>query len=479
MFVWQKMVLLSLIISLHAANLLAQAPDTMWTRTYGGTTDDRGYSVQQTADGGYIIAGLTYRGFSDVYLIKTDTSGDTLWTRTYGGERSDEGYSVRQTADGGYIVAGYTRSGYNSPDVYLIKTDASGDTLWTRTYGGIGDDRGYSVELTADGGYIVAGVSIGDLYLIKTDGTGDTLWTRTYGGMRTDEGWSVKQTADGAYIVAGYTNSFGAGSSDFYLIKTDTFGDTLWTRTYGGAGYDYSFSVQQTADGGYIVAGRTSSFGAGYDDAYLIKTDASGDSLWTRTYGGERNDGGYSVQQTADGGYIVAGYTRSFGTGGYHDVYLIKTDASGDTLWTRTYGGTSLDFGFSVQQTADGRYVIAGWTYSFGAGGSDVYLIRLDSETGIGDKDNEPMLREFALIRNFPNPFNASTSIRYGLPEQSDVRIEIYNLLGQRVATIYDGLQDAGEHSITWDASGFPSGVYFARLEVGDYSESLKLVLLK
>ena len=322
MFVWQKMVLLSLIISLHAANLLAQAPDTMWTRTYGGTTDDRGYSVQQTADGGYIIAGLTYRGFSDVYLIKTDTSGDTLWTRTYGGESSDEGYSVRQTADGGYIVAGYTRSGYNSPDVYLIKTDASGDTLWTRTYGGIGDDRGYSVELTADGGYIVAGVSIGDLYLIKTDGTGDTLWTRTYGGMRTDEGWSVKQTADGGYVIAG-------------------------------------------------------------------------------------------------------------------------------------------------------------WTYSFGAGGSDVYLIRLDSETGIGDKDNEPMLREFALIRNFPNPFNASTSIRYGLPEQSDVRIEIYNLLGQRVATIYDGLQDAGEHSITWDASGFPSGVYFARLEVGDYSESLKLVLLK
>ncbi|MHC4540800.1 MAG: hypothetical protein ACYS74_13625, partial [Planctomycetota bacterium] len=161
---------------------------------------------------------------------------------------------------------------------------------------------------------------------------------RTYGGSGDDIGSSVQQTTDGDYIVAGYTYSFGTGSSDVYLIKTDPSGDTLWTRTYGGSDIDYGYSVLQTTDGDYIVAGETQSFGAGPGDVYLIKTDPSGDTLWTRTYGGNGHDWGQSVQQTTDGGYIVSGQTNSFGPG-QADVYLIKTDAVGDTLWTRTYGG--------------------------------------------------------------------------------------------------------------------------------------------
>jgi len=167
-----------------------------------------------------------------------------------------------------------------------------------------------------------------------------SIFQKTYGGGLNDLGWAVEQTNDGGYIVAGSAESFGAGAADFYLIKTDANGDTLWTRTYGGGGDDFGRAVEQTTDGGYIVAGYTTSFGAGVEDVYLIKTDTNGDTLWTKTYGGAGDDRGWAVEQTTDGGYIVAGGTLSFGAGG-NDVYLIKTDANGDTLWTRTYGGSS------------------------------------------------------------------------------------------------------------------------------------------
>jgi len=209
--------------------------------------------------------------------------GDTLWTRTYGGIYDDAAYSVDQTTDGGYICAGWTVS-FGGLDFYLVKTDASGDTQWTRIYDHDGDNEAYSAQQTTDGGYIIAGWTVGmNFYLVKTDAGGNTLWTRTYGGSMSDWAYSVQQTTDGGYIIAGFTYSFGAGNSDCYLVKTNADGDTLWTRTYGGSFNDEAYSVQQTTDGGYIIAGRTGSFGAGYSDIYLVKTDAGGDTLWTRT----------------------------------------------------------------------------------------------------------------------------------------------------------------------------------------------------
>ena len=358
-----------------------------WQRTYGGTSNDDGYSVQQTTDGGFIVAGYTNSygtGNGDVYLVKTNAQGDTLWTKTYGGPSLDWASSVQQTTDGGYIIAGNTESyGAGACDVYLVKTNASGDTLWTRTYGGATYDEGESVQQTADGGYIIAGntyssgAGVCDVYLIKTDAHGETLWTRIYGGYW-DQGFSVQQTTDGGYIVAGQTWHYYEMDYDVYLIKTNAQGDTLWTRTHGGPDYsEGGRSVRQTADGGYIIAG------SGGGNVYLIKTNAQGDTLWTRTYGGPSWGEGHSVQQTSDGGFIVAGYTESFGAGD-SNVYLIKTNALGDTVWTRTYGGPSWDEGNSVQQTTDGGYIIAGWTSSFGAGGRDFYLIRTDANLDVG-----------------------------------------------------------------------------------------------
>jgi hypothetical protein len=375
---------------------------TTFERTYGDIHDEGGSAVQQTSDGGYIIAGYTHSfgsGKSDVYLIKTDADGDTLWTRTYGGIDYDFGYHVQQVADSGYIIVGSTRSfGAGGEDVYLIKTDAKGNTLWTKTFGGSSDDWGYCVQQTSDTGYIIVGYtdSFGagpsDVYLIKTDADGDTLWTRTYGGSNHDGGLFVQQTSDGGYIITGLSRSFNVGLTfpvnDVYLVKTDAKGNILWSRTYGSARDDMGSCVQQTTDGGYIIAGYTWPSGAPDTDVYLVKTNAKGDTLWTRNYGilldmHTESDQGYSVQQTSDGGYIIAGQKYHSVLSGntlytFPAVYLIKTDSTGDTLWTRTYGGKNMDVGKSIYQTSDRGYIVVGWTESFGSGGRDVYLIKTD-----------------------------------------------------------------------------------------------------
>jgi hypothetical protein len=449
--------------------LVFSVPAQAWERAYGGSDIDVGYSVCETSDGGYIITGGTYSfdaGSSDVYLIKTDASGDTIWTRTYGGGDWDVGRSVCETSDGYYIIAGETW--YFDPfsaDVYLIKTDASGDSIWTRTYGGSDGDYGYSVCETSDGGYIIAGYTFsfgagnGDVYLIKTDASGDTIWTRTYGGSKGDGSNSVCETSDGGYIITGGTGSFGAGSSDVYLIKTDASGDTIWTRTYGGGEPDDGNSVCETSDGGYIITGETWSFGAGNADVYLIKTDASGDTIWTRTYGASEVDEGKSVCETSDGYYIIAGSFYSMDA-----VYLIKTDASGDTIWTRTYGGCGKEWGSSVQETSDGGYIITGFTNSFGAGDDDVYLIKTDADGNSGGVEEAKETRSApGLLLEVQSPSEGKLDLSFFLPGSGLAKVELYDAAGKRVGVIEDGESQAGWHHITRQLS-MPCGIYFVQL---------------
>jgi hypothetical protein len=366
-----KNLILTLIITLPLT-LLGQG----WEKTFGGEDGDYGYSVQQTTDGGYIITGSTSsfgNGQSDVYLIKTDENGNEQWSKTFGGEDGDYGHSVQQTTDGGYIITGSTTSFVNgSWDVYLIKTDENGNEQWSQTFGGEDYDGGYSVKQTNDGDYILCS---DNGLLLKTNENGNEQWSQTYVGI---EGRSVQQTTDGGYIITGGTSSFGNGGFDIYLIKTDGYGNELWSQTFGDENFEVGYSVQQTTDGGYIITGVTNSFGNGQSDVYLIKTDENGNEQWSKTFGGEDGDYGYSVQQTTDGGYIITGSTSSFGNGEY-DVYLIKTDENGNELWSQTIGveGDG-DYGRSVQQTNDGGYIITGFTYSFGNGGNDIYLIKTD-----------------------------------------------------------------------------------------------------
>jgi hypothetical protein len=417
---WVRGLILALLnVSLVALFTEYAYAQVRFAKTYGGTSDDMARFVQQTSDGGYIVVGET-NSFGEfelaIFLIKTDAKGNVQWAKTYEVMDFEYAYSVQQTSDGGYIVAGLTTHFRGNLDILLIKTDANGNVIWAKTYEGTDYDYVSSVQQTSDGGYIVTGLtgSFGagesDIFLIKTDAKGNIQWAKTYGGTSYDEAFSVQQTSDGGYIVAGLTRSFGAVGDDIFLIKTDAKGNIQWAKTYGGKGSERASSVRQTADGGYIVAGYTDSFGAGEKDIFLIKTDANGNIIWAKTYGGEFDDKASSVQQTSDGGYIVAGYTGSFGDGDWN-IFLIKTDAKGNIQWAKTYGETdTIDReAYSVQQTSDGGYILAGTTISFGAGERDIFLIKTDAKGNIGScsivQDASPIVNNapFAVTSRSPS----------------------------------------------------------------------------
>ncbi len=347
-------------------------------------------------------------------------------------------------------------------------------------------ELGYSARQTLDWGYIICSQTLAygagelDIWLIKADSLGDTLWTKTYGGSDYNWGRFAQQTSDSGYIILGQTQSFGAGNTDLYVIKTDARGDTVWTKTYGGRASEYTTSMQQTGDGGYIILGTSTLFSTGGYDAWLIKTDAGGDTLWTRSYGGSEQEEGYFVQQTHDGGYILTGYTSSFGNGGY-DVFIVKTNASGNMLWTKTVGGDGDDIGYCIQETGDGGYIIVGRTDSYGAGGDDLWLIKLEPDlSGIPPDSKMNIPGQPVLYQNYPNPFNPVTTIEFNLPKSSEVTLKIFNILGEEVATLLSERLSAGSYSYEWSRpAGIASGVYLYRLQAGDYIETRKMVLMR
>ena len=389
--------LIPILIILLGSEIVLSQPDTTWTKTFGGIEMDRGYSVQQTSDGGYIITGATSNfgsGGTDVWLIKTDASGTESWNKTFGGTSYETGRSVKQTSDGGYVIVATTDSyGNGKLDYWLIKTDSEGNEEWNKTFGGTDNDELPSVQQTADGGYALVGAtrSYGsggqDVWLIKTDASGTELWNKTLGGTDDEIGHAFQQTTDGGYIITGAIQYSENNKYDALLIKTDSNGAELWSKTFGGSERDYTFAVQQTTDGGFIISGLTRSFGNGQNlvnkdanDVWLIKTDASGIELWSKTFGGSKSDYAYAVQQTIDLGYIIVGSTWSFGNGRIN-LWLIKTDSNGTELWNKTFGGSEYDKGRSVQQTSDGGYIIVGTTSSYGNGSDDIWLIKLNGKT--------------------------------------------------------------------------------------------------
>jgi hypothetical protein len=362
------------------------AQSITFQKTFGGSGIDNGNSVLQTTDGGYIIAGQIFGNGApnlNVYLIKTNELGDTLWTKTYGGSNDEWALDVQQTSDGGYIAGGLTNSlSGNYADVYLIRTNSTGDTLWTRIFNRQYEDYARSVSQTADGGFIIAGRSDEfsggnpNMLLMKIDPNGNLLWSKTFGGPNYDEAHSVQQTTDGGYIVAGiyYNDSGGFQPYDIFLVRTDAVGDTLWSKLYGGYNGEAATAVKQTTDGGFIIAGSE------YFNAYLVRVNANGDTLWTKSYGESVNyEYPYDVEQTIEGGFILAGYTVVFGAG-TNFAFLIKTDENGDTLWTRVIGqSTDNTMCYSVDQTIDKGFILTGSQRPISLSTSDLVLIKVDS----------------------------------------------------------------------------------------------------
>lgn len=354
----------------------------------------------------YVIRGIVFLTLiclilSFVPTLNSETSTPTrseelgeflpLWYQTYGGTSSDSSDDVKQTEDGGFIIVGGTESyGNGSADVWLIKTDAEGNELWNKTFGGKKIEYGIEVMQTDDKGYLILGTinnfdDKNDVWLIKTDPDGNELWNKTIAGPEGDIAFSIRQTSDDGFIIVGGTNSFGQGDTDVWLIKTDPNGTEQWNRTFGGNLIDVGHAVEQTSDGGFILVGATTETSHYSDDIWVIKTNKTGILEWNRTYGGSKTEEATDILINPDGSYIVVGSTQSYGVDGVgpvgyltDNIWMLKLDSSGTELWNRTYGGALIEYGIGVQPTDDGGYVIAGVTGLYMGERFDIMLIKTD-----------------------------------------------------------------------------------------------------
>ncbi len=415
-------------------------------KTYGGVGQDFARTFCQTRDNGYILFGSmdSFTSSTDQYLIKTDPFGNIIWSNTYGGTNIDSGEDVKETNDSGFILVGMLNL---QPQVF--KTNKTGSVKWAKTLPGAPPLR---IIQTQDSGYTICGnIQIAgsnwDMMLIKTDTIGNIIWSKNYGYNTNDGFEDVKQTNDGGYILAGYRTINWI--EDIYIVKTNSLGDTMWTKSYGGSLDDFAYSIEQTTDNGYIILGGTGTY-PNYKP-YVIKTDQNGDTLWTKRFNyGCSNSGGNKIIQTPDGGYAFVGETNQ-NTPSY-EIYIVKTNSQGDTLWTKTF---KQGFGNGIIITNDGGYAILGSTQYLGAGTNNIYLVKTNNEgfvIGI-----EEQLEGNKSIKVYPNP--AKNNITITQTEATFNKYEIYNLNGKLVSEnkIESMLQKV-------DLKGYAEGMYIVKL---------------
>ena len=482
-----KNVTLIILIFFVAIVTLAQtSPDTLWTKTYGGTSNDDAIAVIQTIDSCFVFLGhAESSGNTDIWLTKIDDYGNILWDKTFGGPSWDFGIIVKQTPDQGFIIVGTTESfGNGDRSIWLTKTDKNGNELWNKVFDETIDNtcQAQFVSFCSDGGYIITG-STGnhtlnhlDAWLIKTDENGIEEWNKKLGGLENQKTYRVFQLNDGGYILSGYTSS-NDNKADIWLFKTDEIGNILWEKTFGGSEWDYAYAMQITSDNGYILAGFTKSYGNGEEDFWLIKTDSLGNEIWNTIYGESQNDVIYSIQQTQDGGYIGGGLTNSFDAMGF-DMWIVKTDSQGNISWSKIIGGAENEFAFSVSQIFDDGYILAGRTNSFGNGNDDAYVARIKPETANAINNSTA---EISLLNTYPNPFTNSTTVEYKVKNHSKVSLKIYDLHGKEVKTLTDGYQTSGTKTIVWDGtnnsrSDVIPGLYYFTINVNNNFYTKKIV---
>ncbi len=589
----------------------SQIPDTIWTKTFGGPLSDVGYSVKQTSDGGFIVAATTTSfgaGGQDIYLIKTDENGDTLWTKSFGGVGNDRVSNVVQTNDNGYAIFGTTNSYGNGGDDFLFwKTDSLGNTKWFKTYGGTVDERAYEGHQLFDNNYIIAGDSVGQNnngWLVKTDVNGNFIWGVTISSStsgRHYHGRSVQQTDDSGYVFCGiyaypyfppsfinehffskiasngniiftvHSNGYIAAwgpvvkkLTDGNLIlgstiralstleepkiyKSNQYGNIIWEKIVLGSQYPaFLTSIEPTNDNGFV-------FTIYGPNISLIKCDENGVLTWEKIVGGPQDDIAYSVSKTSDGGYIVTGKTNSFGAGNY-DIWLLKfkynpspeiqaskdslnlifddttftsrdslvlyntgnAPLNIDTIYSTNASGFVLDIvlkdttihsavtwrssyynPFEIEPNDSAKLI---FTYPLWIPKSNdinetwldtvIFLNNslnnsllaiptlIDFPVGIGYEINDLPL-EFSLLQNYPNPFNPVTSIQYVVGGQSLVTLKVYDILGNEVATLVNEEKQPGIFEVEFDGMELPSGIYFYKLKAGNFIETKKMILIK
>ena len=415
--------IIPLFCALIVPRTAAQVPSIQWQKSFGGSmTENLGYSsCIQTSDGGYIVAGSSDSndgdvginlGRTDIWILKLDPLGNLQWKKLIGSTEFEILYCIRQTLDGGYIIAASHRNinllpgngNHGMMDFYIIKLNSNGDIQlnnqnqpYAVKLGGTDVDLAYSIEQTNDGGYIVVGSSRSsdgdvtfnhgsdDYWIVKLNQSLGVQWQRSYGGSLEDVARSVKQTNDGGYIVAGYSRSFNGdvignhGSYDYWILKLDNIGNIIWQNSLGGSDQDYAYSIETTSDNGYIIAGQSNSNNGNVTgnhqqsfDYWVVKLNSVGTLQWQKSLGGRRDDGAFSIKQTCDNGYIVAGYSNSVdfditnhhGTNIYPDAWIVKLNAVGAIEWEGSFGGTNSDVAVSIQETLDQGLIVGGSSFS-------------------------------------------------------------------------------------------------------------------
>ncbi|MCD6017303.1 MAG: hypothetical protein K0S53_424 [Bacteroidetes bacterium] len=456
---------------------LVCSSQTYFQKSYNKPLDQEGQDVLPTPDGGYLIAGYTNTSLlydCDLMILKTDASGNEVWTKTYGGSKPDFPYHMLATNDGNYFLVGYSQSyGGGDMDILLQKIDPSGNEIWLKTYGGNGNDYARDITATTDGNYMIVGSSNSssttgqNANLIKIDPAGDVIWSKTYGGSANDHGCIVKQCSDGGYIMLGQTYSYGIGNGDAWLVKMNSTGDTTWTKTFGGSQNDEGISLTVNSDNSFTFVVRDSS-NAGKDiDTRVIKTSSTGSIIWDKTYGGNKKDTPKMIQPTSDGGYIIAAISRSFGWIN-PDMWFLKLTSSGDTTWTRHYGGSNNEHAYTARELADGSFISVGKTTSYGPT-MDPILLKINSNGTL-----TVGLRELAAsspIHLYPNPSSGNVTI--DLHNFKAKKVTVTDVIGVEIYS----KEIENENILTIKLEDNKSGVYFVKSESETQSVINKFII--
>ncbi len=488
--------IVSFLFNITFLSILSTQPPIEWQKSLGGSDLDEAYSVQQTSDGGYIAAGKTksidgdvtcHAGGQDVWIVKMNAVGEIDWQQCLLDVNFEVGYSIQQTIDEGYIVSGSTDE-FSSNDFLVAKLLPNGEIAWAKVHGGTGSENIYSIQQTPDGGFIAAGESdsndgdvsgnkgLFDIWIVKLDSVGEIQWEKSIGGSQDDRANAVRVAEDGGYFIGGQTFSSDgdvtdlAGVNDFWIIKLDSAGNIEWQNTLGGSLFDEAMTIEPTTDGGVIAAGYSYSNDSdvtenkGAQDVWITKLDRDGQLEWQKSFGGTVDDIVFGIAQSADGSFIAAGGTSTQNNGditgnhGKWDFWLLKLDDAGNLIWQQTYGGSNFDVAYSIEETADEGYVVAGYTNSTDGdvsnpnGSRDMWIVKLASITGLSNYKYEN------AFRIYPNPTSGILNIDISRDESWN-NIEICDITGNIVYST------SKLETTQIDVSNLTTGIYFIRLK--------------
>ena len=533
------MKLLLVVLLLSYTIIYSQAPTFNWFSGQGTNTEEHVHEGFQTSDGGYIAIGhgIERSDADDMLIVKVNDIGSYKWKQDFGtaGKRG-AGYCIAEVSDGFVAGGAIYDSAVERTQRFLAKLDLNGNVIWEKFYASVGVGGIRGIDVTDDGGFVVTGykntpntsefqgfvfiVDDGDGFIMKLDDDGNVEWEKT---IDASQGTKVRQITSG-YAICSTVWTWSDSTSDhedFCLIKTDTQGNTLWRKLFGGDKSEHLYDFDLTSDGGYILGGHTVSYGVVNWDYLLMKIDSDGNEEWHKTFGQPRgydanyiHDEAYGVRQTPDGGYVICGgsgdehsYSESGHPSGPSDewkVYVVRTDDLGNTLWEGIYPGDSVgnNAGEYIGLTNDGGYIVFVDTDTEGDAGPNNYgfmKLTTDPVTGIIISDTQ-LPEEFKLAQNYPNPFNPSTTIKYQIPKHKSqinsksqnqqinqtnggglisVHLHIYDMLGRKITTLVNEQMRPGNYTVQWDASDLPSGIYYCRLQAGNKISSIKMNLIK